>query len=88
MVWICIKIFFARILDVSIATIRQNVMLKGHYFKSTILAFMEIFIWFLVAREALTVGISSLWIPISYSLGYATGTLLGSLLSKKLLKEK
>ncbi len=86
MVWICIKIFFARILDVSIATIRQNVMLKGHYFKSTILAFMEIFIWFLVAREALTVGISSLWIPISYSLGYATGTLLGSLLSKKFIK--
>ncbi len=83
---LCVKIFFARILDVTIATFRQNIMLKGHYIWSTILAFIEIMIWFLVAREALMISIDSLFIPISYSLGYATGTLIGSLLSKHFIK--
>ena len=86
LVFICVKIFFARILDVSIATIRQSVMLKGKIFLTTILAFTEVFIWFVVAREALTMDIKSIFIPIFYSLGYATGTLLGAFLSKKLIK--
>ena len=46
----------------------------------------EIFIWFIVAREALLISIDSVLIPISYSLGYATGTLIGSLVSKRLIK--
>ena len=84
--FVCVKIFFARILDVTISTIRQNFMLKEHYVLSTILAFFEIFIWFIVAREALLISIDSVLIPISYSLGYATGTLIGSIVSKHLIK--
>lgn len=86
LLFMCVKIFFARILDVTIATFRQNIMLKGKLVLSTILAFIEIMIWFLVAREALVMAIDSIFIPISYSLGYATGTLIGSLMSKKLIK--
>ena len=86
LLFICVKIFFARILDVTISTFRQNIMLKGKIVISTILAFFEIFIWFLVAREALVIAIDSIFIPISYSLGYATGTLIGVTLSKKLIK--
>ena len=83
--FICIKIFFARILDVTIGTIRSNVMLKEKTFVATSLAFIETFIWFLVAREALRIDISSIFIPISYSLGFATGTLMGSFISSKLI---
>ena len=86
LLFICVKIFFARILDVTISTFRQNIMLKGKIVISAILAFFEIFIWFLVAREALVIAIDSIFIPISYSLGYATGTLIGVTLSKKLIK--
>lgn len=86
LLFICVKIFFARILDVTIAVFRQNIMLKGRYVISTILAFLEIMIWFLVAREALMISIDSIFIPISYSLGYATGTLIGSLFSKQFIK--
>ena len=78
LLFICVKIFFARILDVTISTFRQNIMLKGKIVISTILAFFEILIWFLVAREALVIAIDSIFIPISYSLGYATGTLIGA----------
>ena len=84
--FICVKIFFARILDVSIATLRQMVMLKGKLAISTVLAFIEVFIWFVVARVALTIEIDSILIPIFYSLGYATGTLIGSFLAKSLIK--
>ncbi len=86
LLFVCIKIFFARILDVTIATFRQNILLKGRCVLGAILAFAEIMIWFLVAREALTIPIQSVWIPISYSLGFATGTLIGSLLSKHFIK--
>lgn len=86
LVGICTKIFFARILDVTIGTFRQNVMLKGKMFLTSILAFLEVFIWFLVAREALTINIESILIPICYSAGYATGTLIGTYISKRLIK--
>ena len=84
--WICVKIFFARILDVSISTLRQMIMLKGKLIISTFLAFIEVFVWFIVAREALTMDINSILIPIFYSLGYACGTLIGSFLAKCFIK--
>lgn len=84
--WICVKIFFARILDVTIGTLRQTAMLKGRVYLMAILAFIETMIWFMVAREALTIDISSILIPIFYSLGYATGTLIGSFLSHQVMK--
>lgn len=83
--FICIKIFFARILDVSIGTLRANVMLHDKKIVAAILAFLETLLWFLIAREALMIDISSFFIPISYSLGYASGTLIGSFLSSKFI---
>lgn len=83
--FICIKIFFARILDVSIGTLRTNVMLHDKKVIAAILAFLETLLWFLIAREALMIDISSFFIPISYSLGYASGTLIGSFLSSKFI---
>lgn len=42
---ICIKIFFARILDVSIGTIRANVMLHDKKMVAAVLAFLETLLW-------------------------------------------
>jgi uncharacterized protein YebE (UPF0316 family) len=84
--FLCLKIFFARILDVSIGTIRTMLMVKGRTFIMSFLAFIEVFIWFLVAREALITDVKSIFIPISYSLGYATGTLIGAFISNTFIK--
>lgn len=84
--FLCIKIFLARILDVSIGTIRTMFMVKGRSITTSILAFLEVFIWFLVAKEALVTDVKSILIPISYSLGYATGTLCGSFISTHFIK--
>lgn len=82
MVLICIKIFMARILDVSLGTIRTVLTVKNRSLIATLIAFFELLIWFYVAREALTYG-NAVYIPISYALGYATGTYIGSIISRK-----
>lgn len=84
--FLCLKIFFARILDVSIGTVRTMLMVKGKTLIMAILAFIEVFIWFIVAREALITNVKSIFIPIAYSLGYATGTFLGSFISNNFIK--
>ena len=88
LLFVCVKIFLARILDVAIGTIRQSTMLKGKIFITALLAFLETFIWFLIAREALLIDINSILIPIFYSLGFATGTLIGTCLSKIFIKSQ
>lgn len=85
LIFLCIKIFFARILDVSIGTVRTVIMVKGKIYITTALAFIEVFIWFLIAREALVTDINSIFIPISYSLGYATGTFIGTYISNNFI---
>ena len=42
LLFVCIKIFCARILDVTIATFRQNILLKGRCVLGSVLAFAEI----------------------------------------------
>ena len=86
MILICLKIFLARIVDVTIGTVRTVLTVKGKVYFPTLLAFFEVFIWFIIAREALNTEINSLVIPIFYSMGYATGTLLGTIISNIFLK--
>lgn len=86
LILLCFKIFLARILDVSIGTVRTMLMVKGRTLIMSILAFLEVFIWFIIAREALVTEINSIFIPLSYSLGYATGTLIGSYVSNTFIK--
>ena len=85
---LCFKIFSARILDVSIGTVRSVFTIKGKSFIAALIGFIEVLIWFLVAREALSSNEVNLFIAISYSLGYATGTYIGGMLSKVLIKGK
>ena len=82
---LCIKIFFVRIIDVSLGTLRTIITVKGKALYASIIGFLEVFVWFLIVREALNTNITSIWIATSYSLGFATGTYIGSLLSNKLI---
>lgn len=79
---LCLKIFLARICDVSIGTFRTMLIVKGKNVTATLAAFAEVLIWFLIAREALSTEISSIFIPLAYAAGYATGTYVGTILSK------
>ena len=82
---ICLKIFFARIVDVGLGTFRTVCIVKGKRFTSTLIAFFEVLIWFLIAREALNSEVTSIFIPIAYAGGFATGTYLGIILSNRFI---
>lgn len=82
---LCLKIFFARIIDVTLGTIRTVYTVKGRTLIAGIIAFIEISIWFTIVKEALNTELQSIWIIISYAGGYATGTILGTSISNKFI---
>lgn len=86
MLIMCLKIFLARIVDVTLGTIRTILLAKEKTIEPVIIAFFEVIIWFIVAKEALNVADNTLLVAIFYALGYSTGTLIGSYLSKKFNK--
>lgn len=78
----CVEVFFARMIDVSIGSVRTILLVKGKNLISTILAFIEILIWFYVARQTLTSDSTPLAVVLSYAGGYAFGTYVGGLINK------
>lgn len=85
---LCLKIFLARVIDVSLATFVTILNVKGEKAKATIIGFIDVIIWFLVVKEALNTELESIWIALSYAGGYAAGTFIGGTLSNLLIKGK
>ncbi len=83
---LCLKIFFVRIIDVSLGTVRTLITVKGRTLLASCVGFIEIFVWFVIVKEALNTTETSLWIAIAYSLGFATGTYIGGYLSDRFIK--
>lgn len=83
---LCVEIFFARILDVSLGTIRTLFTVKGKSFMAAFIGFIEILIWYLVVKEVLVTDNANFFVVTSYCLGFAAGTYVGSVLSKKFMR--
>lgn len=84
--FLCLKIFCARILDVSLGTLRTIITVKGKNFYAALIGFIEICIWFTIVREALNTDEQSWFIMLAYAGGYATGTYIGGFISQKIVK--
>lgn len=82
----CLGIYAARIVDVSLGTLRTVFFVKGKTIQPFVIAFFEVLIWYLVARQALNADGSPYLIAVSYALGYATGTYIGTKLSNRFVK--
>ena len=83
--WIIIPllIFFARIIDVSMGTIRVIFISKGLKKIASILGFFEVIVW-LLAISGIMKNLDN-WISyIAYGAGFATGTYAGMLIEEKL----
>jgi len=83
---LCLKIFFVRILDVSMGTLRTIITVKGKTLYASLVGFVEVLIWFIVVKEALNTNIQSIWIALAYAGGFAAGTYVGSAISKAVIK--
>lgn len=82
----CIKIFIARLIDVSLGTFRTINTVKGRDLIAALIGIVEITVWFLVVKEALNTDNNSVWIVASYALGFAVGTYIGGKISKIFIK--
>lgn len=82
----CMKIFFARLIDVSLGTFRTINTVKGRDLVAALIGIVEITVWFLVVKEALNTDNNSLWIVFSYAMGFSVGTYIGGKVSKMFIK--
>ncbi len=85
MIILCIIIFFSRIIDVSLGTVRTIMTVRGNRKVAALIGFVEVMIWFMVVREALNTDETSIFIAIAFAGGYAAGTFIGGLVAKIIL---
>lgn len=83
MLFLCLKIFCVRIIDVSLGTIRTIMSVKNKNFIASLIGFFEVTVWFLIVREALNTNDKSFFIAFSYALGFSVGTFIGGVISNK-----
>ncbi|AEL25217.1 DUF2179 domain-containing protein [Cyclobacterium marinum] len=76
-------IFFARVVDVSINTLRIMFVLNGKKTIAPILGFFEAFIWLLAIGQIFQ-NISNPMSYIAYAGGFATGTYVGMVIEERL----
>lgn len=89
--FVCIIVVLGRIVDMGLATIRTVFVVKGKSGLAATLGFVEAFFWFVVVKAALDFNITlspvvgTLLIATVYSLGFALGTYLGGIFSKRFI---
>ena len=83
---LCVKIFFCRILDVSLSTVRTILSVRGKTLQATAIGFFETLVWFLIVREALASDAGGLALAVSYAGGFAAGTFVGGQLANLLIR--
>lgn len=76
-------IFFARVTDVTIGTMRLIFVSKGYRFIAPILGFFEIIIWLLAISQIMQ-HLDSWVCYFAYGAGFATGNFFGIMLEQKL----
>lgn len=76
-------IFIARIIDVSIGTVRLMLMARGRKIMAPILGFFEVFIWILAVRQIMN-NLNNMACYIAFPLGFAVGNYVGMIIEEKL----
>ena len=83
--WVVIPllIFCARIMDVSIGTIRIMLIARGRKLLVPLLGFFEVLIWLLAVRQILN-NLDNIATYIGFAGGFATGNYIGMIIEEKL----
>lgn len=76
-------IFFARVFDVTLGTIKILFVMNGQRKIAPLLGFFESLIW-LVAMGQIISNVDNMWSYLAYASGFATGTWVGMFIEEKL----
>ena len=80
-----LKIFLGKMIDVTLSTLSTMNIIKNKRLSASIIGSIDVLVWFIVVKEAITTSNTSIFIPISYALGYGVGTMLGLLISNLMI---
>ena len=78
-----VLIFFSRVTDVSIGTIRIVMLSRGNKLLAPLLGFFEVIIW-LAAIGQVMQNLTNVFCYLAYGAGFATGNYVGLLIESKL----
>ena len=81
----CLKIFCCRILDVTCGTVRTILTVKENATGAAFMGFVEVFLWYVVVRDAMTSDGPVLAIAVAYAAGFATGTFVGGQIARRII---
>ncbi len=76
-------IFFGRIVDVSLGTLRIIFVSKGEKYKAPIIGFFEVLIWIVVISEIFARA-HDMIAYVAYAAGYASGNFVGILIEQRI----
>ena len=82
----CILIFAARIVDVSLGTIRTICVVNGRRHVALVLGFFEILVWIFAVSKVIG-DLQHPVLAVAYALGFATGNFVGITIEKRLALE-
>jgi uncharacterized protein YebE (UPF0316 family) len=78
-----VMIFFARICDVTLGTLRVIFVARGKKYIAPFLGFFEVLIWIIVISELLS-SANNIFCYVAYAAGYATGNFMGMLVEERI----
>lgn len=76
-------IFFGRICDVSLGTLRIIFVSKGEKKIAPLIGFVEVFIWVVIIAQVLSRA-NDIYSYLAYAGGYATGTFIGLMIEERI----
>lgn len=80
----CLMICCAKIVEISIQSVKTVCMVKGERKLAAALAFVECLLWGFVISSVITSLSSNVFLLLSYCVGYASGLFLGSIIESKI----
>lgn len=83
-IWVYLFIFFGKIFEVSLGTLRIVLINRGERAKGSLLAFVEIVLWLIIASSVIAGYKTDVLKAVAYALAYACGNYVGSWLDERL----
>ena len=83
-IFVCLIVCAAKIIEISIQSLKTCMMVKGQRLKAAGLGFVECAIWGLVVSTVISTLGDNLLLLLFYCVGYAVGLFLGSTIENKI----
>ena len=81
---VCFIVFFAKIIEITVQSLKTCMMVRGQRIKAACLGFIERAIWGLVISTIIATLGDNMLLLLFYCLGYASGLFIGTTLESKI----